>query len=365
MVNFTILAGGYNPFIAAYLFNTDARSLTYTGQTATNANPSWITPHLINSSILYATNENSPGGVQSFVVGPSGALMPFATAPSDGDAPAFASMLSTGQIAAMNYIMPHPRLTDSPQYNTGNGAFITLDSGDPLHFGANHDITFPIREQGNVSHPHMAFEHNGELFVPDLGQDTIWRLGHDASGAWSIHGDIPQPVGSGPRHMTIFKNTLYIAHELASTLTAQPLPAAPNGTSTIIAQLSTIPPNNLTSPFWAAAEILIPTPNARFQTAYAYVSNRNTGTTVDPRGDTVAIFALVPRLRLLAQVYTGVQQVRGMQFGGEHDEFLVLSGVVGDAGVAVFERVDGGADMRLVARDTTVGNRTSFLWGQW
>jgi hypothetical protein len=160
-------------------------------------------------------------------------------------------------------------------------------------------------------------------------------------------------------------NTLYIAHELASTFTAQPLPAAPNGTSTFAAQLSTVPPNNLTSPFWAAAEILIPDPTARFPAAYAYVSNRNTGTTVDARGDTIAIFSLQPTVELVGQVYTGVQQVRGMQLGGADNEWLVLSGVVGEGGVAVFERTEGGAGLELVARDFAVGNRTSFVWGAW
>jgi hypothetical protein len=127
-------------------------------------------------------------------------------------------------------------------------------------------------------------------------------------------------------------NTLYIAHELASSFTAQPLPTAPNGTSAFTAQLSTIPPNNQTAPFWAAAEILIPDPTACFPASYAYVSNRNTDVTVDARGDMFAIFALQPEMRLVGQVYKGAQQVRGVQFGDADSECLVLSGVVARAG---------------------------------
>ena len=52
MVNFTILAGGYSSFIVSYLFNSDARTLTVQTQSETGANPSWITRHPTNASIL-------------------------------------------------------------------------------------------------------------------------------------------------------------------------------------------------------------------------------------------------------------------------------------------------------------------------
>lgn len=52
MVNFTILAGGYTSFIASYTFNSDANTLTYLNQYTTGDNPSWITSHLTNKSIL-------------------------------------------------------------------------------------------------------------------------------------------------------------------------------------------------------------------------------------------------------------------------------------------------------------------------
>lgn len=163
--------------------------------------------------------------------------------------------------------------------------------------------------------------------------------------------------------------TLYTLHELASTLTAEAMPAAPNATSTITTQLSTVPPNNLTDPVWAAAEILIPDlhPDANFSTPYIYTSNRNTGTTVDPRGDTIAIFKILDSgsLELVQQVYTGLQQVRGMWIGGPDDEFVVAGGVVGTGGVVVFRRTEGGANLEEVARNTDIPTRTSFVFGDW
>ena len=159
--------------------------------------------------------------------------------------------------------------------------------------------------------------------------------------------------------------TLYTLHELASTVTAERVPAPPNGTSIITSNLSTVPPNNLTGATWQAGEILIPKPNAKFPASYVYASNRNTGTTLDPRGDTVAIFATSPKLKLVAQVYTSLEQIRGMQFGGENDEFLIASGVVGTGGVVVFKRTEGGTNLVEVVRNTDIPNRTSFLWGKW
>ena len=52
MVNFTILAGGYATFIASYLFDSDASTLTLLSQSPSGTNPSWIALHPTNDSIL-------------------------------------------------------------------------------------------------------------------------------------------------------------------------------------------------------------------------------------------------------------------------------------------------------------------------
>lgn len=52
MVSFKILAGGYDVFVATYLFNSDNSSLTLLGKSPTGANPSWITRSPSNSSLL-------------------------------------------------------------------------------------------------------------------------------------------------------------------------------------------------------------------------------------------------------------------------------------------------------------------------
>lgn len=347
MVNLTIIAGGYTSFIVSYLFNPDASSLTLLSNSSTGTNPSWIASHPTNSSILYATNEVDVGLLQSFLVDSQGGLTNIANASSGGNGPAFTAPLSTGEVAIMNF-------------GSGDGRFIPTNSDDPLTFNDSTAgvITFPA----NVSNPHMAVEHDNEVFVPDLGADKIWRLVQDSPGSYHIVGSIDQPPKSGPRHIAILNNTLYTLHETASTLTQQEIPFDPTATAPIIVSTSITPPNPPPQATFAAAEILLTPPSPSFPSPYIYVSNRNIGPTPDPNGDTIAIFQVEPELKLVKHVFTGLQQIRGMMFGGEENEFLVASGNVGEAGVMVFKRTNEGQDLEFVAENTDVPTRSSFVW---
>ncbi|KAI9566074.1 Lactonase, 7-bladed beta-propeller-domain-containing protein [Boletus coccyginus] len=358
MVNFTILAGGYTAYIASYLFNTDDNSLTYLDQYISGNNPSWIISHPTNKSILYATNENGPeGAIQSFTVGPDGAITLVDTFSSGGSWPPYCAGLSKGQVAVVNY---------------GSGTMrVVPTQADHLHFSNNSDIwTFPIPTTGTegISEPHMTYQCGNEVFIPDKGSDKIWRLGevNGNPGDYIVHGEIQQPIGSGPRHIHIRHNMLYTIHETASSLTLQQVPRYPNGTSNILSNVSIIPPYPPAGSSFFAAEILIPEPTAKYPIPYIYVSNRNTGVQ-DPRGDTIAIFENVNnRLVLRNQVHTGLNQIRGMMsgeqagFGGE--AYIVAAGYAGTAGVKVFKRTEYGANLEEVAVNTVLPTRTSFVW---
>ncbi|KAG6886382.1 hypothetical protein C0992_004298 [Termitomyces sp. T32_za158] len=384
MVKFTILAGGFAQFIATYLFDSEAGSLTLVKQNPTGENPSWIASHPKNSSILYAVNEVSPtGNLQSFAVDSDGELSLVDTVSTGGNGPTFTNPLATGEVTAMNFGSP-------------NCAFIATDPGNPLRFlRPSPLVNFPV---GNgPSNPHMSLEHKGEVFVPDLGGDKIWRLVRDGvPGKFKIQGQINVDVGSGPRHIAIHDNILFIVSETVSTLTAMEIPPAPNGTALpLIANVSTIPSNSLNAKF-AAAEILISTPTSQFPDPLIYVSNRNLGPEFDPRGDTIAIFELKrtsintamdhpsvnskrmlrsPRntqspatsassLSLIAQVPTGLKQIRSMSLGpvtSGGDEFLI-AGANMDGGVAVFRRVKQGRNLTEIARNEKIASRTSFVF---
>ena len=68
------------------------------------------------------------------------------------------------------------------------------------------------------------------------------------------------------------------------------------------------------------------------------------------------------KLTIINQFFTGLKQVRGMQFGGPDNRFLVTSGVVGDGGVVVFERVGQGDKFVQVASNKDIPNLLSFVW---
>lgn len=52
MVNFTILAGGFSTFIATYVFDSDAGSLSVITENPTGPDPSWISFHHTQKNIV-------------------------------------------------------------------------------------------------------------------------------------------------------------------------------------------------------------------------------------------------------------------------------------------------------------------------
>lgn len=163
---------------------------------------------------------------------------------------------------------------------------------------------------------------------------------------------------------------LYALHELSSTLTVQAVPPAPNGTTPFLGNVSIIPSGLPAGAAMAAGEIQIPEPTTDYPTAYIYTSNRNTGVQ-DPRGDAISIYERVPHptqgLKLVGQTFTGIDQIRGMSAGsakaGEGGEsYIIAGGVAGTAGVVLYKRTSGGANLTEVARNTDLPTRTSFVW---
>lgn len=279
------------------------------------------------------------------------------TVSSGGNGPAFAAQLSSGAVAVMNYGGANGKVIPTSEYET------KFATSTPL-------ITFPA-PAGGASNPHMVLEHGDELFVSDLGGDKIWRLGKcSTTGEYTIHGFIAHPTGSGPRHIAIVNDILYTVHETASTLTSQKIPSYPNGTSEFISNVSVAPTDGPADGAWFAAELLAPPKSTASPIQYLYATNRNIANRSpdgdhDPRGDPIAIFEASAdgTLTLVKQVYTGLEELRGVEFGAVGsgaEEYLVATGAQ-SGGVAVYKRVDGGADLELVVRDDTVVPRSTVL----
>ncbi|KDQ07996.1 hypothetical protein BOTBODRAFT_38331 [Botryobasidium botryosum FD-172 SS1] len=359
MVNFTILAGTFTPFIRVLSFNSASNTLAFQSQWPAGDQPSWLGLHPVNQSVLYATSGGNPGQLQSFVIGSGGKLTRISITESGGADPAHLVALKNGkEVAVINY-----------SGSTAN--VITLDK-DLVHFtkpvsALTFNGTGPNAGRQEKAHPHQVIEHGDELLVPDLGADKIWRLAKRAS-KWETYGSIPQPKGSGPRHIVVQDSTrtIYTVHELDNTLTAQVLPA-PNSSepAKILASLSVLPPDVPRGSQNGAAELILSPTNKKFPKPFLYASNRNVSpdtTLLDPRGDTIAIFTPEP-LKLVKHVYTGLNQIRGMAIGGPNNEYILAAGILG-GGVVVYERINGGADLKELARLTKEGsdNVVSFVW---
>lgn len=161
-------------------------------------------------------------------------------------------------------------------------------------------------------------------------------------------------------------NNVYTVHELANTVTHQIIPAIPgNDFPTVLANLSTLPAQVPAGSVFGAGELLLlPVTGTTINTTQRYLlaSNRNTSNNLDPKGDSIAIFSTQPELKLVNQVYTGLNQIRGMMVS-PCGKYVIAAGLVG-GGIAVFEVTEGGANMALLARYTGTGSVevSSFVW---
>ena len=160
---------------------------------------------------------------------------------------------------------------------------------------------------------------------------------------------------------------LYTIHEDDSTLTQQTIPTDTSVRAVpATANVSIVPPDVPAGAAMFAAELLLAeasdAPGSNFTQPFLYASNRNLGTQ-DPRGDAIAIYAVEPELTFVKHVFTGLDQIRGMELsGGSENEFLVAAGVAGSAGTIVLRRTQGGADLEIVVTNTDIPTRTSFVW---
>ena len=209
-------------------------------------------------------------------------------------------------------------------------------------FGNATLITFPVVGASGVSHPLETIQLENELPLPDLvsieSPQTIQRFPLSAGDplrrhvpnrhsdrTFSIGGEITRPTRDGPRHAVIHGDILVSLPALSGATISQLTPPLSQNSSDLISNLPIVPKDQAAMPgaSFAAAEVLVPSPNQVFNPALVYASNHNTGTKNDTRGDSIAVLSLAPggALQIVNQFFTGLHQVRGMQFGGTDDRF--------------------------------------------
>ncbi|KAI8971011.1 putative isomerase YbhE [Trametes punicea] len=356
MVVYRILVASYTNDVYTIAFEPDVPTLKLTSTVTVGHHPSWITPHPKDSSIVFAGLEQTDGKIAVLKYDEDGRGTVIGEVPSGGADPCSLLALDD-QLLVVNY-------------SSATFAVIPL-SAEPPHLVADKTsvIQFsgsgPDKERQEASHLHQVIKHpaRDEVLVPDLGSDKTRRLVREADGKWVEKGVVNYKAGSGPRHVAFHEGVLYTLLELTSEVAAHrlpPLPAEPTLLDTISTMAHFPPPD---SAYMLASEILLPTPNATYPSPYIYVSNRNDPS---PEGDVISIFSTVDEsvekgtIGRVAEVRSGLQHLRGMEFGGPDGRWLIAGGVNG-GGVKIFERVDGGKGLKEVAK-IELEAPTGFLW---
>ncbi|KAG8725144.1 hypothetical protein FRC09_007834 [Ceratobasidium sp. 395] len=348
MVAYKILVGSYTAYITTLGFNSANSALPTIATSSAGTNPSWLQAHPSNKSVVFASQEYASGAIWSFAVGASGQLTKIASASTSGDGPAHFLIPSSGkEVVAANY-------------NSGNALNIPL-TADKAHFGTPFPFvqfngSGPNPDRQTSPHPHEVIEYGNEFLVPDLGSDKIWRLTKTSTGALKNSGYIQQPAGSGPRHAVVKGNTLYTLHELSNTLTQQTIP--PLGSTVqppITANISIVPSDSPKTSTLGAGELLISPVTSAFPTQYLYATNRGEA------NDAIAIVSIANnKLTIVKQFRTGLNHLRGASLSPD-GTYLCVGGL-NSGGAAVYQRINGGADLKEVARTANLTSPTSFVW---
>ncbi|KAI0827778.1 putative isomerase YbhE [Trametes gibbosa] len=353
---YRILVASYANEIYTLAFDPEAPSLKLVSTITVGHHPSWLTPHPKDRSIVFTGLEQSDGKIVALKYDAEGRGAVIGETPSEGADPCAILALETELIIG--------------NYSSGRFVAVSITTETSGIFGSpSSTIQFdgmgPNKERQEASHPHQVIQHptRDEVLVPDLGTDQTRRLVRDASGKWVERGAVSYKAGSGPRHVAFYEDVLYTALELTSEVSAHrfpPLPSEP----TLLDLIPTMrtPPPPPASAEMLAAEILLPQPNASFPTPYLYVSNRNDPS---PEGDIISILSPASeasggKIGCVAEVRSHLKHLRGMEFGGADGRWLIAGGVFG-GGVRVFERVDGGRDLKEVA-EIALAAPTGFLW---
>lgn len=258
--------------------------------TATVArNPSYLA-RSADGERLYTVNETRAfagqpgGGVTAYARDPrTGALAPLNSRPSLGDDPCFITLDPAQRFALVaNYGVDAGSVTVYELEPDGRLGAVT---GHVEHAGSG-----PVPGRQDNSHAHMiaADPVTGDLFVADLGSDTIrvYGLGEDGRLVAKDDSLVRAAPGAGPRHLAFHPDGrhLFVVNELDSTVSAL---RRDGGRFAVAGRASTLPgagpgsPGNPPAPGNTAAALRV-TPSGR----HVLVSNRG--------HDSIAVLRFAP-----------------------------------------------------------------------
>jgi 6-phosphogluconolactonase len=207
------------------------------------ANPSFLTI-APNGRVLYAVNEvdkytgKASGAVTAFAIGDNGKLTKLGEEPSEGAAPCYVSVDSSGGVVLV------------ANYNGGSVAVLPIESNGALGRATSvirHTGSGPVADRQGEPHAHciVADPSNRFVLAADLGADRVfvYRLDLERKSLQHVDGgDAVMRAGAGPRHI-VFHPTLplvFVACELDSTVVTLRFDST-RGVLSPIATQSTLP----------------------------------------------------------------------------------------------------------------------------
>ena len=175
-----------------------------------------------------------------------------------------------------------------------------------------HTGSGPNSKRQEVAHPHCAVYINGSVYVCDLGMDRIFRYRLDkTSGKLSEEQRIVMPAGSGPRHLCVAGDMMYVIGELISEVYVLHL----EDEARIVQEISTLPSDFKGENIAAAIKL-------SEDGKVLFVSNRG--------DDSIAAFRILPdgKLELADICKTGGKTPRDFSLFGNH---LIIANQDSDA----------------------------------
>jgi 6-phosphogluconolactonase len=237
-------SGGDSKGIYVYNFDEATGELSFTGETAGVANPSFLALHP-NGRFLYAVNEvgevngQPGGGVTAFAIDAgSGGLTLLNQQSSRGSGPCHVSVDSSGRLATVA--------------NYGAGSIAALPIGEDgilaaasSFFQHEGSSVNPQRQKEPHAHSVTIDPANRLAFACDLGVDKIFIHTLDTQNQQMVPHHVPFATlhpGAGPRHMAFHRALpfAYVINELDCTLSTFAYDAR-QGTLEEIDSVTTLP----------------------------------------------------------------------------------------------------------------------------
>ncbi|MCF7559913.1 lactonase family protein [Sabulilitoribacter multivorans] len=189
-------------------FDTKTGILSDLKLVAATENPSFIT-FSPDKSFIYAVGETENGSISSFKLEDDSTLKLINTQKTFGGAPCHVSVNSEATKAVVS------------NYLGGNIALYNINNDGSLSESAQ---IFDHNDSIQKSHAHSAQFYKNDLFVADLGRNSVYLYGKDQDENYVLKANsiIELTENAGPRHFTLTEdgNFIYIINEYASTITA-------------------------------------------------------------------------------------------------------------------------------------------------